>query len=251
MVDRRTIIKGAGGIAGLGLAGIGATAFTGSAVAANLTIQDPDTVTTDDGQIQFVNVALDHTAEWDGFDRPVDAVAYRDTITLRPNSDSVSHVVYDNTNAPVLLDNYSSDGSGSDGWGGPGEHVSDTGGEESQHYREHGKVHANIDWNIVVDPRYASAKSVEDPYEIDGSSVLEPETDGNSKTSTIEYQKDVFFYEADSNGGYTSDDGSTTLALMTGDGVEKRVRSVGQFALTVQNQANEQTGSGSGSSSAG
>lgn len=251
MVDRRTILKGAGGIAGLGIAGIGASALTGSAVAANLQITDPSTVTTDDGQIQFVNVAIDHTAEWDGFDRPVDAVAYRDTVIMRPNSDNISHVVYDNTNSPVLLDNYSSEGDGSDGWGGSGEYVSDTGGSESQHYREHGQVHANIDWNVIVDPRYADAKSVENPHEIDGSSPLEPATDGESETSTIRYQKDVFFYETNSNGGYTSDDGSTTLALMTGDGVEQRVRSVGEFSLTVQNQANTQTGSGDGTANAG
>lgn len=252
MVDRRTILKGAGGIAGLGIAGIGASALTGSAVAANLNITDPSTVTTDDGQIQFVNVAIDHTAEWDGFDRPVDAVAYKDTITLRPNSDGITHTVYDNTSNPVLLDEYSTQGSGSDGWGGPGEYVSDTGSEGEQHYREHGTVHATIDWNIIVDPRYASAKSVETPYEIDGSSVLEPETDGESQSSTIKYEKTVHFYEEGTGeNSVTTDIAGTEVIPMTGDGVEESVTSIGEFSLTVQNQANTQTGSGDGSANAG
>jgi len=251
MVDRRTILKGAGGIAGLGIAGIGASAFTGSAVAANLNITDPSTVTTDDGQIQFVNVALTHTAEWDGFDRPVDAVAYRDRVIIRPQSDNKDYVVYDNTNNPVLLDNYSSQ-NGSDGWGGDGEYVSDTGSPDSQHYREHGAVNATIDWNIIVDPRYADAKSVETPYEINGSSVLEPETDGESKSSTIRYEKTVHFYEGGSgDNSVVTDDGSTDVVPMTGDGVEESVSSVGEFTLTVQNQANTQTGSGDGTANAG
>jgi len=248
---RRQVIGGIGGIGATALAGgIGLTALSGSVAGSNLSISDPNAVTTDDGNIQRVTVALDHEATWDGFDRPVDAVAYWDRITLRPNNEAVEHVVYDNRDAPVLLENYSSKGDGSDGWGGPGEYVEGLGDPSSQHYKESGTVYADINWNIVVDPNYASAKSVETPFEIDGESVLEPTKDGNTKDNVIEYEKRVYFYE-EGAGEKTSDDGSVTdLGRLSGDGVTEYTSSVGEFTLSVTNEASTDDGSGTGSSSA-
>jgi len=252
-LNRRSVLKGAAGIAGSAtIGGAAVVGLTGSAVGANLSISDPSVVTTDDGQIQYVNVQVDHTATWDGFDVPVDAVAYWDQLTLRPNNEAVTHVVYDNRDAPVQLTNFSSQGSGSDGWGGPGEYVSNIGSPSDQHYKESGQVNADIDWNVIVDPRYASAKSVEMPYDIDGTSVLEPATDGQRRDSTIRYTKRLYFYQVDSEGTVTADDGSTTLSkLGSQDGTEEYAEAVGEFTLSVQNQSSSGDGSGGGSASAG
>lgn len=254
-MERRNLLKSIGVLSAAGAAGGGALslfASQGARAQASWTISDSTPVTTDDGQIKYVNVTASHTAAWDGFDEPVAAIAYRDTIVLDPNGSAVSHTVYDNTDSPVLLGNWSSDGSGSDGWGGPGEYIANTGSSGDQDFRLHGEANADIDWNVVADPNYAEPESVEDPYDISGSSTLEPDTDGDTDQSLIRYTKAVHFYKEDPSGSKTSDDGSTSLSPMgQQDGTVEKVESTDEFQVTVTNEEATTSGSGSGSSSTG
>lgn len=248
-IDRRTVLKGLGGLATVGAVGVGGMTLTGSGMAASssLDISDPSAVTTDDGNIKRVTLNLSHSVSWDGFDKPVDAVAWKDTLTVRPKSDNpVTHTVYDNTQSPVLLENFSSKGDGSDGWGGSGEWAEY---QEGQHAKESGEVHADIDWNVIVDPRYAGPQSVEDPYEIDGNSVIEPTTDGETLKSGIEYKKALYFYTTDRSKVRT-DSGEKSVGLLTGDGVKKVEKASDTFTLTVTNQDSTATNTGSGGTSA-
>lgn len=244
-MERRSVLKTIGGIGITGAIGLGATGFTGGAAAASSKLKIRNSkVSNDDGDVTQVGVTIDHTASWDGFDRSVDAVAYRDVIKeVRGNgSTGATQVLYDNTDAPVLLDNWSSDGSGGDGWGGPDEHTTGAGTS--------GDVNAGIDWVVLAENPGSAAKSGESPGQI-GAFGLDNDTDGTKKTVQLRYVKQVSFYTEDAGGAYTSDDGSTTLALMGGDdGTLRRTVSKGDFKVTVGNEGATAGSSGTGSSSA-
>jgi|GEM_PF-1407915 len=244
-MERRSVLKTIGGIGITGAIGLGATAFSGGAAASSSSLNIKGTaLSNDDGDVTQVSVSVDHTASWDGFDEAVDAVAYRDVIKQINGDGSVgaTHVLYDITDAPVLLDNWSSDGSGSDGWGGPGEHTSGPG--------TNGDVNATIDWTVLAEDPSSAAQSVETPGDIDDFG-LDNGDDGTDKTVKLRYVKQVSFYAEDSGGSYTSDDGSTTLALMGGDdGTRRRTTSEGDFTVTVTNEGATTSSGGTGSSSA-
>lgn len=244
-MERRSVLKTIGGIGIAGSIGLGATTFTGGAAASSSSLNiKGSTLSNDDGDVTQVGVSIDHTASWDGFDEAVDAVAYRDVIKAVNGDGSIraSHVLYDNTDAPVLLDNWSSDGSGDDGWGGPGEHTSGPGTS--------GDVNATLDWTVLAENPSNASKSVEKPGDIDAFGLDNGE-DGTDKNVKLRYVKQVSFYATDSSGSYTSDDGSTTLALMGGDdGTRRRTTSEGDFTVTVTNEGATTSSGGTGSSSA-
>lgn len=244
-MQRRSFIKTVGGIGAATTLGAAGLALSGSAVAASsdLTISGT-TLSNDDGDVTQVGVTLDHDASWDGFDVPVEAVAYRDVIKKveGDGSTSASHVLYDNTDSPVLLANWSTDGSGSDGWGGPDEHTSGPGTS--------GSVDVGIDWTVLAENPSSAAKSVESPGQV-SDFALDNDTDDSDKTTTLRYVKEVSFYTSDSSGSYTSTDGSTTLRLMGGDdGTMQKVQAQNDFVVTVTNESATADSGGSGSSSA-
>jgi hypothetical protein len=236
-------MKTVGGIGAASALGVGAIAATGGAAAASSSLDITNTsISNDDGDVTQVGVAIDHQAQWDGFDYPVEAVAYRDVIKMVNDDGSIgaSHVLYDNRDAPVLLSNWSGNGD-SNGWGGDDEH---TNGPGTDSY-----VHAGIDWTVLAeDPD--SAGTTESPGQIDNFG-LDNDTDNSYKKTTLRYVKEVYFYTSDANGSYTSADGSTTLGLMGGDdGTMDKVRSEDEFTVKVTNEKATASSSGSGSSSA-
>jgi hypothetical protein len=69
------------------LGGAGLFAMTGGVSAhSDLTISEANAVATDDGQVNYVDVALDYEGHWDGFDQEVVYVARYDEIVVAPNS---------------------------------------------------------------------------------------------------------------------------------------------------------------------
>lgn len=242
-MERRSFLKTAGSIGAAATVGAGGLALSGSAAAASSDFQISGTsLTNDDGDVTQVAVDIDHTASWDGFDIPVEAVAYRDVIKrIDSGNVTATQVLYDNTNSPVLLSNYSTDGSGSDGWGGPDEHTTGPGTS--------GSVNAGISWTVLAEDPSGAAQSVESPGDISNFNI-DNDTDNSDKQARLRYVKEVRFYTSDSSGSYTSDDGSTTLSLMGGDdGTLQKARAENEFIITVTNEEATATSSGSGSSS--
>lgn len=242
-MQRRDFVKAVGSIGTASIAGLGAAALSSGAAAAssNLTISDTS-LSNDDGDVTQVGVAITHDASWDGFDKSVDAVSYRDVIKKVQGNGTIAatHVLYDNTDAPVLLANWSGSGD-SNGWGGDGEYTTGPGTS--------GTVNADIDWTVLAENPSTAANSVESPGNLSDFG-LDNATDNSSEQTTLRYVKEVSFYTTDSSGSYTSDDGSTTLALMGGDdGTVADTRAEGDFVVTVTNEEVTTSSSGDGSSS--
>lgn len=215
-LSRRNVLKAIGGSATIMGAGAGLLVATSPAVAVNFSINNSQPVTTDDGTIAAVGLEANLTAEWDGLDIPLAGVAYRDSFDVN----GLSHTVYDNTNNPVWLEDFSSDGDGSDGWGGPGEHTTGPG--------LNGSVRADIDWRILTAPGIPP-KSVESPGPLGDAQIEEPD-DGEHNTSKIDYTKEVVFYY-DVDGSLVRQD-----QLPNDDGTVDSVTAADQFTVNVGNQ---------------
>lgn len=241
-LDRRKVL---GTVGGLAVAGSGFAALTGGATATSGSLDIGDSeVHTDDGDLTEVNVKLDHTVTWDGFDIPVHAAEYRDVIRVYDSNNNLlgSHVLRDETDTPKMLENWSGDGD-SNGWGGDGEHTSGPGTE--------GNVNADILWTVLSDSDNTPTHSIPQgqPASVEDFG-LDNETDGSVRDYTVEFVKTVRLYTKDSGGSYTASDG-TSLRLMGGDdGTVGEVKSSGTFTLSVGNEAASTSGTGSGGSSA-
>ena len=72
-MQRRNLIKGTGAFPATHSNGrIGLLANTGPASAtAQSSIEDTETVATDDGEIQYINTKTARRVSWDGFEKPV------------------------------------------------------------------------------------------------------------------------------------------------------------------------------------
>lgn len=244
-MQRRDVIKSAAGALAVTTAGgAGLFALSGGAAAADdFTISDASPVTTTDGVVEFVEVDATHKVVWTGFDEPVYALAYHDKLVKA--SDGTEHVLYDGTGSPVRLEDFSSKGSGSDGWGGSGEYAS----EDPSSYVEAtgptktGFVNANINWRVLGDGDAAGgALSVETPGSLDAFGIEEP-TDGETNTTTLEYHKTVSFYTEDANGNL--------VQMGSAEGTLANAESVASFTVEVTNDASTSDSSGDGSSSTG
>jgi hypothetical protein len=181
---RRTALKGAATSGALALGGGALFAFgTGPALAANFNISGPVEVTSDDGSLNYVRVQANHTLEWDGQETDVEYLRYIDRITVRPNSDDVTRTINDTTSDH--LSNWSSQGDGSDGWGGPDEFASGPG--------KAGSAHTGIDWNVIG----GQPRSIESPAQL--THLLESDTDGETKESLVVLEKEVRLLDGNEN----------------------------------------------------
>lgn len=245
-MERRNLLKAVGGIAATASAGgVGVLAMSGGAAAQSSFSIDDSSVTLDDGDVSKIGVELDHTVTWDGFDVPVEAASYTDTIELRDGNGSTLHsaTIFDNSNNPVLLENWSTDGSGGDGWGGPGEHTSGPGTQ--------GGVNANIDWTVLSDDPNADG-GTESPGDINAFGI-ENTTDGSEQDFILRYTKTVTLFTTEQNGGtaVSAADGTTVYQLGVDDGTVGEVVGQDTFTVTVGNEeATTSSGTTSGSSSA-
>jgi len=233
MMNRRNFLKvaGAGGAAAAA-SGIGIIATTGSATASEFTISDPSAITTDDGTVNYVRLDAEHEATWDGFDSDAQYVRYYDDVTVRPNTENETQRI--NDTGLVDLSDVSSDGKGSDGWGGPREYTSGPG--------KAGHIHASIDWNIVGDPNASDPseggpRSVESPADL--LYLLAAEEDGSTKDSKIVLTKRVRFYDANED-PLTGPNGQYDDAVAEDS-----------FVVSVTNEAATTGSSGSGDATMG
>lgn len=231
-MDRRQFLKGVGATGALSIGG-GALVLssTQSAVAASFTITDPSAVTSDDGSINFVRMQAAQRVEWDGFDTDVHAARYIDRVTIRPNSDNFTAKVNDSTSDD--LSTWSGNGD-SEGWGGDGEFTSGVG--------KAGFVRADIDWNIIGDPGASSPseggpRSIETPA--DELDRLEVDTDGETKESTVVFEKEVRLL--DSNGNEVAGPNGPYDAAVSSD----------SFTVSVTNEAATTATNGGGDVSVG
>jgi len=262
-MQRRTLLRTAAGGIALTTAGVGTYfATTGASADDAFTIDDASPVTTDDGNIKFVNVEATHEVVWDGFDVPVAAVAWEDVITIAPNATGsddpdaqAEHTLYDGRpEGPAdglvhVTEFQNQDGN----WGGSGEVSEELSGDEQFEWMN-GRVSATIDWNAIIDPQYASANSVEDPYEMPADSVLEPEQDGETQTRAIQYEKNLYFYRAAEEGeeGVMTQGGTEQVVPMgERDGTLAVSEGDASFNVTVTNKVRQQTPSGDGQGSTG
>jgi hypothetical protein len=230
-MERRNLLKAVGGIAVTASAsGVGVLAMSGGAAAqSSFTIGD-SSVTLDDGDVSKIGVQLSHEVSWDGFDIPVEAASYTDTIELRDGNGNTldSATIFDNSNNPVLLEGWSSEGSGGDGWGGAGEYTSGPGTE--------GSVNADLDWTVLSDDP-AGDGGTETPGDIDDFGIENP-TDGSEEDFILRYTKTVTLFTTESNGGtaVSAADGTTVYQLGVDDGTVGEVVGQDNFTVTVGNQ---------------
>lgn len=244
-INRRNVLKGLGGT--LGVAAIGGTgllAATGSAAAqAQFDIDlDGTTYTGDQGLVDVVGVDATKTITWENFDVPVRYIRFKHEITIEDGGNTDWHTLYDKRSD--RLTDWSSKGSGSDGWGGPGEYASNDGGDKQDWLN--GKAYADVHWAVITDPAdyepngaHSEWASVQTPAE--WAEQISVDEDGQTKVRTIKWKTTLTFYTENENGKaveIAEDDGVTT------------VTGTDRFSVTVTNEQSDIESSSTGSSSA-
>lgn len=241
-LDRRNVLKALGGAAGLGMVGGGAyLAVSPAAAQATIDVSISGTeISNDMGTVDWVGVDVDKTIAWDGFDVPVEYIGFKHEITLDDGGDTPWHVLYDKTSDH--LDNWSSEGSGSDGWGGPGEYVVYRDGDKGVLGLE-GKAHADVSWAIISDGSHPSGyDSVQTP--VDWTDTLSEPEDGVTTRHVVRFKTTLTFYTAVEN-----DNGELVPEQITADDGIPDVSGEDSFAVDVVNEVSETTDSGGNTTS--
>lgn len=236
-LDRRTALKGLGTLAAVGAGAGGLAALTGGAAAAiqlDASISDTS-YSGDQGDVDYVAVDIDKTINWDGFDEPLRYIGFRHEITLDDGGSTPWHVLYDQRSD--RLTDWSSQGSGGDGWGGPGEYIDSHGGDKADYLK--GTAKADVSWAIISDGSHPSGyDSVQTP--VDWTATLSEGGDGVTTTHTVRWKTTLTFYTEDSNGDPVQIDPNDGVAEVVGQTT---------FDVTVTNEAGETDGSGESGSS--
>lgn len=249
-LTRRTALKGAAAAGLLGGLGALATNPAGAQISNAVSINDI-TVATDEGDLSFVDVAVDGSVSWDGFDVPVDAFAWEVIVHVEAAGGATgSHTLFDQRasgggDGPVLLANVSSQGNGGDGWGGPGEFVDHLADDNRA-----GLIQHDSDWRYLADSDVAVAKSIEDPAVI-GTDVPELDNDADDSTIThvVTLDSRLYLYSETDTGAtpVASEtrfgDGRDVYPLGQDDGTFERARGQSSFDVAVTNEPAE-TGAG-------
>lgn len=240
-LSRRTALKGIGGAVGAAVAGGGTFfAMTGGA-AASIELSADISGTSysgDQGDLDWVAVDISKTIDWDGFDVPLRYIGFKHEITLDDGGDTPWYALYDQMSG--RLTDWSSDGDGSDGWGGPGEYVDPYTGDKEDGLE--GVAHADVQWAIISDGSHPNQyDSVQTP--VDWTDTLSVGTDGAIETHTVNWKTTLTFYTEDGDGN--------AVQISSDDGVAEVVGET-NFDVDVTNEGGETTGSQeSGSSTAG
>jgi len=240
-VDRRTVLKtitGAGATAALG-GGALLTMTGGAAAKAVLSANiSGTTYSGDEGDLDWVGADVEKVLYWDGFDVPLEYINFRHEITLSDGGTTNWHVLYDDMTDH--LENWSSDGDGSDGWGGPGEYIASYTGDKQDGLE--GEMHANVHWAIISDgthpPEWDSVQK-----EVDWTATLSEGVDGESNTTTVKWKTTLEFYTEDADGN--------PVQISPDDGVAQVVGE-DTFDVKVTNEIGDTSGSGeTGTTSSG
>lgn len=234
-IDRRTVLKTAGGAAAtLTVGGAGFAALSGSAAAtAVLDVSIADTsYSGDQGLVDWLGVEVDKTLQWDGFDVPLRYIGFKHEITLdnaTAERDTPYHVLYDDMSG--RLSDWSTQGSGSDGWGGPGEYIASHNGDKADYLK--GEAHADIKWAIISNGGHPSDwASVQTP--VDWTDILSVDSDGATDGDTVKWRSTLTFYTEDGDGN--------PVQVAEDDGVPS-VTGEDTFVVDVTNEESDTSGS--------
>lgn len=268
-ISRRTVLRGAAGTAVIAAGAGGLAWITGPTTATQINISDTQ-VATDDGDLSVLDLLLnDYYAIWDGFDKRVAAVAFRDRVR-HVASDQV-HELFDQRGDdadPVLLTEISSQGNGGDGWGGPGEFAStfdsktepDTSvvqrpGVDGPDTAFAGWVHADVLWRLASDTPGDSGHSIEDPALLgDALPAMDNPDDGTTDWHTIQLIKEVYLYrlpEGDESADLQTQNGTGVVLMGGDDGTAPKIQATPRFRVGVINEPDEEEPQGEGEAQAG
>ena len=238
-IDRRSVLKGLGGAAVLGTVGTAAFAGSGAAQSSiDVSITGAE-IKNDAGDVDWIGVEAEKTIKWDGFDVPVDYIAFKHEITIEDGGETEWHTLYDNnheiahgswkTPDPNLL-NWSGE-NGSDGWGGAGEYVSEYTSSDDDLNGTKGTAHANIKWAVIDEGQ--EADDAERWYSVQEAAPwaerLSVDKDGKQTKHVLKWKTTLTYYtdayDTDTPAKIKPDDGDPTAT-----GTER-------FGITVTNEA--------------
>lgn len=191
-MQRRDLLKTAGGIGVAGVVGgLGTLAMTGSAVAADTTLEgvSPNAVTTDDGEIQYVSFGGRLRFEWDGLDAEATYGYYKTETRIWLGDDWSTWRSHGSDYGQLGAD-----------WGGGNDYTEETGTEGKFQFK-FGEEYGQQDYAIagtgenVID----HTDGVENPYDI---SHFEADTDGGKKETGVQFRMTCAVYDGEpGNGG--------------------------------------------------
>ena len=236
-IDRRTVLKGVGGAAILGTVGTAAFAGSGAAQASMDVDVSGTEYSGDQGQVNWFGVNVGKKLTWDGFDVPVRYLGIKHEVTIEndtTDTDTPWHTLYDKRTD--RLTEWSSKGSGSDGWGGPGEFIASHGGDKADYLR--GDARMDAKWAIISDGSHPSDyDSVQTP--VDWTDALSVEADGATKKRVLRWKTTITFYTEGTEGN--------PVEISDDDGVAQ-IQGTDRIGITVTNEGGTTGGSSTGSS---
>lgn len=189
--------------------GIGILATAGGATAtAGSSIDNPDAVTTDDGEIQYVRTHTTGRLTWDGFDTPAKFGRIFVGIELHRNGNRLANKWIHDTGK------FSLDGD----WGGSGEETWLGGDHEAG---QEGYIASDADWDIIQAAGYDGGNFPNDPM---GATELYADGDGSTQKTKVVLKAQYRLY-----------DGSESELTGT-SGYPDRPKSSSEFVVTVNNQ---------------
>lgn len=192
-MERRDVLKTAGGIGAVSVAGgAGLLAMTGGAAADSHGDYESATVTSDDGTVEYVAIYGDKRIEWEGFDSMATQFS---VLTEGRVAGEMANYIELNDTGPVSL---------SEDWGGSDEETSGPGTSghiENAVGLNGGNHDPTIDWHVVgSDPdNYGLPENSIDP------SILTVDDDGGSYTFTVQVKSTYTWYDSGGNEIFSED----------------------------------------------
>lgn len=205
MVQRRTLLKGAGVAGAAGLVGGGLFLGSSSATATAEQNYNEVSVSSDDGTVDYVAIYGDSVVTWDGFD--TEAQTFKIVAEGRVKGETDWQTL--NDTGTVNLDN--------DDWGGSGESLSGSGtsGEIRSDIGldSNGQHDPTTDWHIVgSDPDGYGLPQNRLP-----ASALEVDSDGGQYTFEVQVRNTYAWYDSGGNEIHTESWTSTIPVSVTNE----------------------------------
>jgi hypothetical protein len=206
-LNRRKVL---GTVGGLALAGSGFAFWSGSASAtAGSSIDNPQAVTTDDGEIRYVRTHTTGRLSWDGFDEPAKKGRILVAVALKRNGNVLTQKRIHDTGK------FSLDGN----WGGSGEETNLSGDHESG---QSGYIASDADWDIIQSMSYDDGSNI--PQNPMSADTLYADSDGSQMKTRVILTATYLLYDA--NGS----------ELTGSSGYPDRPSASSDFVVTVNNQ---------------
>lgn len=233
-MERRSVLKGAAGVAGILGAGGVALQMTGSARATGGGSYGSVSATTDDGEINYIAIYGQSKVTWDGFDTPATHFGIVNEARIEnPNGSTVTNYQQINTTGKVALSQGSS-------WGGDGESLSGEGTsgtvESDVGYDNNGDKDSTQYWEVVAPNGDASdtnegLNSYALPANPIQASQFPQVSDGSSQDYVLRLKATYTWYNENSDGSYDTVFSETFESTVD---------------VTVKNQEEQASGTSSG-----